>query len=209
MRVKRICYYLRNSTDQQDYEYQKVELDSLRNVRADIQLIKIYAEKISGFKSENERPEMKLLLESVDKGEVDEIWCTEFTRLSRAALNLQSIVYHCAEKNVNIYFKSQNLNTLDDKGELNGSLKILISILAQFSEMDAKNFKTKGIQGKTSKAKLGMYVGGTLPTGYTYVNDVENKTKNIIIDENQRKVVEYIFNAYGNEKKLYQLYVTS
>lgn len=199
--MRRIAYYLRNSTDQQDYQYQLNNLNSYFETRRDVELIQVYGEKISGFKSENERPEMKLLLESVDKGEIDEIWVNDFTRLSRAALNLQTIVYHCADKNVNIFFKDQNLNTLDDRRELNSMLKLMISILSQFAEMDAKNFKSKGIQGKTSKAKLGNYVGGTLPCGYTYINDLINKTKRIVIDENQKKVVEYIFNAYGNEKK--------
>lgn len=144
---------------------------------------------------------MARLLKLVDNGLVDEIWVNDFTRLSRAAINLQQIVLYCAERGVNIFFKDKNLNTLEVDGKINSITKLIISILAQFAEMDATNFKEKGKQGKISKAKQGNYVGGQLQLGYKYINNIENKTKKIIIDENRKKVVEYIFNAYANQNK--------
>ena len=201
MKTRKIAYYLRNSTDNQEYLYQKDSLDNVLNTRNDVELVKVYGEKISGFKSETERPEMNKLLKSVDAGELTDIWVNEITRLSRASINLQTICLYCAERNVNIFFKSQNLNTLDDDGNFNPIAKLIISILAQFAEMDAKNFKQKGIQGKESKAKLGNYTGGVIPIGYTYINNLDRKTKKIIIDSERRKVVEYIFNSYVYDNK--------
>ena len=194
----RVYFYLRNSTDtgQQDYEYQRNALQTYLDNRNDLELIKIYADKITGF--EADRPDMTKLLSDVDNGLVDQIWCTEYMRLSRDAINLQVIVKHCSEKGVNIFFKNQNLNTLDDNGDLNEMTKMMISILSNFGEMDASNFKSKGVQGKISKAKLGNYVGGVLPTGYTYING--EHSKKIIIDEKQKKIVEYVYDCIGNKK---------
>lgn len=199
--MKKIVYYLRNSTDQQDYEYQLNNLNTYIANFNNIELIHVYAEKQSGFSLENEREEMKLMLKSVSRGEIDEIWVNEITRLSRNAINLQQIVNFCAEYKVNIFFKNQTLNTLDDSKNFNPITRLIISILAQFAQMDAESLFAKLKQGKTSKAKLGIYVGGTLPLGYTYIDNKTDKTKKIIIDIKQKKVVEYVFMAYGKDGK--------
>ncbi len=198
---KRVFLYCRNSTLQQEFLFQINSLESYYNTRNDVDIIETIGEKISGFKSEYDRPEMNRLLKMVDAGLVDEIAVNSFDRLSRAAINLQTICLHCAEKGVNIFFKSQNLNTLDEFGNFNPIVKLIISILSQFAEMDANNLKIKLVQGKTNKAKLQQYVGGTLPIGYTYINDLENKTKKIVINEDEKTVVEYIFNSFVNEQK--------
>lgn len=198
---KRVAFYLRNSTDQQDYEYQLNNLNTHLVQFKNIDLVHIYGEKISGFKYEKERPEMKKLLESVSNGEIDEIWVNEITRLSRNAINLQEIVTECERYKVNVFFKNQSLNSLDDERRVNPVTRLIISILAQFAQMDAENLFSKSKQGKASKAKLGNYVGGTLPTGYNYENNTNSKTKKIIIDKKQKKVVEYIFDAYVNKEK--------
>ncbi|MEI7503813.1 MAG: recombinase family protein, partial [Paludibacter sp.] len=163
--------------------------------------VSTYAEKISGFKSEDERPEMKKLIESVDRGELTDIWVLGFDRLSRNAINLQNIVQHCVDRGVNIYFKNQDVNSLSRDGKYNDTTKLIISVLSIFAEIDANNFKEKGIQGKISKAKQGNYVGGQLQLGYKYINDIDSKTKKIVVDESRKLVVEYIFNAYVNEAK--------
>jgi DNA invertase Pin-like site-specific DNA recombinase len=196
----RIAFYLRNSTESQDYQYQLDSLNDSLKSRNDVELVGIFQEKVSGFKSEEERPEMRKLMDAVENNLIDEIWVNEFTRLSRSALGLMKIVRFCAERGVNIYFKNQNINSLEN-GELNFILNMLLTILSQFAEMDAKNMKDKLIQGKETKVKFGNYVGGVLPLGYTYVNDVEKKTKQIVIDENEKKIVQYIFKSFVEDEK--------
>lgn len=199
--MKRIVYYLRNSTDQQEYQYQLEALQNVFDRRNDVELIKIYAEKISGYSNEGERPEMNRLLESVNRNEIDEIWGYDIQRISRQSIVLQLIVRDCSRNNVNVYFHVQNLNTLNPDGTANPITKMLVGLLGEFAEQDGKNFISKGKAGKLTKTRAGYYVGGTLPCGYTYINDLAKRTKTIIVDDTQKKVVEYIFNAYGNEKK--------
>jgi len=196
--MKTIAYYLRNSTDIQDYQYQLENLDKRFNQFKDVRKL-VYAEKVSGFKSEKERPLMNQLLNDVDAGLIDEIYCNNVTRLSRDAINMQIIVKHCQEKGVNIYFDEQNLNTLDSSGKADFTTTLLINILGQFSEANARDFKSKGKQGKITKAKQGHYVGGLLSLGYNYKSD--SKEKEIIINEDEKKVVEYIFDSYVNQNK--------
>jgi len=201
MEKRKICFYVRNSTQQQDFQYQIDNLTAHLNRFNDVQLIHVFSEKISGFLNEKERPEMNNLLKFAASGGCSEIWVNDFARLSRDAVNLQNIVSECTELNVNIFFHSNNLYSLDNNGEQNLTSRLIISNLAIFAEMDAKGLKMKGVQGKISKTKQGNYVGGILPIGYTYINDVVAKTKKIVIDSKEKKVVEYIFNAFVNERK--------
>lgn len=198
MKIRQIAYYLRNSTDIQDYQYQLENLDKRFNQFRDVNKL-IYAEKISGFKSEKERPLMNQLLTDVDSGLISEIWVNDVTRLSRDAINMQIIVKHCQDKGVNIYFDEQNLNTLDNQGNADFTTTLLINILGQFAEANAKNFKSKGKQGKITKSKQGRYVGGLLPYGYSY--QMDSKNKEIIINEEQKRIVEYMFDCYANQNK--------
>lgn len=194
---KKICFYLRNSTIHQEYIYQLDELTRHLNRFNDVELAFTFAEKISGFESEDSRPEMKKVLEKVVNHEIDEIWVNDFARLSRDAGNLQNIVKHCADLGVNIFFKSNDLYSLDINKQLNLTTRLIISNLSIFAEMDAKNFKEKGIQGKRTKVIQNQYIGGLLPLGYT---SLEGKDKKIVIDEKRKKLVEYIFDSYVRKK---------
>ncbi|MHB9141877.1 MAG: recombinase family protein, partial [Paludibacter sp.] len=196
--MKTIAYYLRNSTDIQEYQYQLENLDKRFNQFNNVTKL-IYAEKISGFKNEKERPLMNQLLSDVDAGLINEIWVNDVTRLSRDAINMQVIVKHCQEKGVNIYFDEQNLNTLDNTGKADFTTTLLINILGQFAEANAKNFKNKGKQGKITKSKQGRYCGGLLPMGYMV--EPNSKTKEIIVNESEAEIVNYIFNNYVNNGK--------
>lgn len=192
--IRRIAFYCRNSTTHQDYEYQIEQLNKELARYRDCELIHIYSEKISGFKSEEDRPEMKTLLTSVENGELDEVWVNEFTRLSRDAENLMSIVKRCAAKKVCVFFKQQDLRSLNNKGELTQSAKVLIAVLSQFAEFDAEKFRSLAKEGKYKKTLDNKYVGGILPLGYTY----DETTKRLLLDAKEKEVVEYIFNSYCN-----------
>lgn len=201
-KVRNICYYLRNSTDHQEYIFQREALDNYFNKFNDVNFIGEYAEKVSGFKSEKDRPLINQLLQDIDTQPITEIWCYDVARLSRDAINLQNIVKYCSDRKVNIYFLTNNIYTLNEDLTQNDTTKLIVSILANFAESDAKQLKTKMKYGKETKARTGtQYIGGVIPCGYTYVNDAANKTKNIIIDEDRKKVVEYIFEQYVNHNK--------
>jgi len=201
MKKLNIVYYCRVSTDQQDYLLQKESLDRVLNNRNDVVLYKIFAEKISGYSDEGTRPEMNNLLQAVRDGLVDEVWGFDISRVSRSSINLQIIVRECTAHNVNVFFLTQNLNTLNPDKTANPMVKMMLSILGEFAEQDGKNWISRGRVGKLSKTQAGNYVGGVLPIGYNYINNLVGKTKKIIIDSKERKVVEYIFNAFVTERK--------
>ena len=192
---------MRNSTESQDYQFQLDKLLEHLNKFNDVELIKVYKEKVSGFRSEEEREQMNLLLQSVEKNEIDEIWLYSLNRLSRSSIHLQVIVEKCFKSKVNIYFYQQGYSSLNSAGEYTDMMKLLISIMSNFAESDAKSFGKKSRDGKKSKTETHNYVGGMLPIGYDYDNDFLNKTKKIKVHEDRKLLVEYIFDQYVNKKQ--------
>lgn len=141
MKTKKIVFYLRSSDDKQNYEYQLNNLNSHLAHFNNIELDHVFVEKISTNNLEKNRLEMKSMLESVSKGEIDEIWVNEMTSLSIEAEDLQQIVIFCVEHKVNIFFKKQNLNTLDEAKNYNPFTQLIISILTDYTKKNIDKYR--------------------------------------------------------------------
>jgi DNA invertase Pin-like site-specific DNA recombinase len=201
--MKKVAYYLRNSTDkgQQDYTFQREALTIELEKRNDLELVNEFAEKISGkYDAISDRPELQKMITSIECGEIEIIFCYDVKRLSRNAFVLKSICEICKKNNVNIFFLAENLNLLNFDLSANAMTSMILSLLGELAEQDRHQFIEKGIDGKVSASRANQYVGGTLPTGYDYLNHGSRfKNKTIIIDPIQRKIVEYIFDSIGNK----------
>ena len=81
--------YVRVSTIEQNEERQ---LEQMK----DLNLDKLYMEKVSG--KNTDREQLKLMLDFVREG--DEIYVSDFSRLSRSTKDLLSIIETLNEKNV-------------------------------------------------------------------------------------------------------------
>lgn len=193
--MKKVALYLRCSTEKQDYEYQESILRS--KLSADSTIIEVYKEKISGFKSESERPEMNRLLNDVKQRKYNCVYATEFTRVSRSTLNLLSIIKELDNNEVNLYISKDGLNTLNDDGTKNKMTSIILTVLSQFGEIEAEatKFRTKAGKKEAVKDKH-QYIGGILPLGYSYDDD-----KKLIINEKEKEIVLRIFNDYVIKNK--------
>jgi DNA invertase Pin-like site-specific DNA recombinase len=199
---KRICFYLRNSTNkgQQDYKFQREALQSVLDSRSDVVLTHEYAEQVSGTLEEiKDRPEMFKLMQAVENKEFDELWAYDLKRVARNAIVLLTICRDCTKNNVNVSFMQDGYNTLLPNGKENPTVKMMLGFLGEMAYADRQSFIQKGVDGKQTKTRAGNYTGGNLPTGYTYINKL--KSKKIVIDESQKKVVDYIFDQIGNKKQ--------
>lgn len=203
---KKVAFYVRCSTHTQDHEYQKDILE--KNLQRCTKLVHIYEEKESGFKSEKERPEMNALLNAVEQGKYDEIWATEYTRISRNQIDLLKIIKFLegapntrGGKGVNLYIVKEGLNTLMDfDGDnpsriVNPQAKMIISFFSCYGEMEVNTTRFRMLSGKKDSVKNSNYVGGTLPYGYKY-HDNGNKNKPIYVDDKEKAIVLRIYRDY-------------
>ena len=83
--MEQVCAVLRVSTSEQDYTYQYNTLKELCE-RKGWEIVKVFANKVSGAKKNEERREIVELLDYVKNNHVDRVVATEISRIGRDTL---------------------------------------------------------------------------------------------------------------------------
>lgn len=86
--------YIRVSTDKQNTENQKFEINNFC-VKSGLEVDKWVEETVSGLKSARKR-KLGALLKRMNKGDI--LICTEISRLGRNLLMIMSILHQCMQK---------------------------------------------------------------------------------------------------------------
>lgn len=132
--MTRVVLLCRVSTQSQDYERQINELTDFCN-RMDWQVVKVFANKVSGKLSIDERPEIKELISFVKENEIDKVCCLEISRLGRNTLEALKVIQLLNEQGVSLYIKNYNLETLKD-GKVNPVASLICTILLEVAQME-------------------------------------------------------------------------
>ena len=131
----RAVIYARVSTNGQDYERQ---LDELRSyaARMGYEVVKEFAEKISGAKKVAEREALTELLSFVEANHIDKVLIYECSRLSSRVADFINIVDKLNELHISLYIHQNGLETLQADGKVNPIAQLVIGMLAQFNSME-------------------------------------------------------------------------
>ena len=133
--MEKVCLLLRVSTSTQDYEYQHSALSELCN-RKGWEIIKIFANKISGAKRNEDRKEIVELIEYVNNNHVDRVVATEISRIGRDTLEALKIIEILNEQKVNLYLANYNIETLNSNGEVNPIARLILTICLEISSYE-------------------------------------------------------------------------
>lgn len=153
-----VVIYARVSTKVQDYDRQLSELRSYA-ARMQYNVVREFAEVISGAKKINEREAMSELLTYCDDNHVDKVLIYECSRLSRRAVDFLQIVEHLNERKISIYIHQNGLETLLPNGEVNPIASLVLGILAQFNSMERTLIRSRMESGYNSYRSRGGQVG--------------------------------------------------
>lgn len=198
--MKKIYAYSRESTAKQDDLYQITDVEkAIKNREDKAPLIHFFIEKLSGF--DNDRPLMNELLNIIKSGKIDGkgiIYTYSFERLARDPIFLQTIIQTCVDHKVDIYFVSTNQHLLNTDNEVDITTQMLYSILGYQAKNEVYTMRKKSVAQKKVFAKLGRHVGSLLPLGYTH----DAVTKQLMINNDEKKIVELIFNDYAEGSTL-------
>ncbi|MDR7855002.1 recombinase family protein [Tissierella sp.] len=160
-----------------------------------------------------ERDELKELLDALEHGELDGICCYDLSRISRSISHTMEIFRLLKENQLRLY-------TCDGAfdGDINGqNAKIMVSIYSMLNELFIDQLRERVLDGMTKSVEAGNYFGGPAPMGYQYeyystkqegkileTQDTKTKKKDIkkrlIINEEEKPVVELIFDLFTNQK---------
>ncbi len=149
-------------------------------------LIDVYAEEgISGTNTKN-RKEFNRMIADCKRGMIDLIITKSISRFARNTLDCLKYIRDLKARDVAVFFEKENINTMDSKGEV--LITIMASLAQQESESMSKNIK----MGLRYRYQNGVVEFGTS----NFLGYDMNENDELVINEEQAKVVRRIFKEY-------------
>ena len=145
--MDKVVILVRVSTDKQEYERQLVEL---RDYCAKVgwEVVMEFANKVSGAKRNEERPEIVELIEFVKSNDIRRVVCLEISRLGRNTLEALRIIQALNEHKVSLFVKNYNLETLTPDGNVNPVASLICTILLEVASMERLTIKERMASGR-------------------------------------------------------------
>ena len=145
--MEKVAILARVSTQGQDYERQVVELtDYCQRMNWDV--VKVFANKVSGATRNAEREEISGLVEYVKEHRLNRVVCLEISRLGRNTLEALKVINHLNENGVSLHIKNYNLNTLNPDGKVNPVASLICTILLEIASMERLTIKERMESGR-------------------------------------------------------------
>lgn len=152
------CIIARVSTQIQDYDRQVNELTTFAQSNQ-MEVVKVFANKISGVKQNEERPEIVELINFVKQEHVDRVLCLEISRLGRNTLQALKVIELLNQHKICLYVKNYNIETLDKNGKINPMAQLLITLLLEISSMERLTTRQRMESGYKNHIANGGSVG--------------------------------------------------
>ena len=150
--------FARVSTSVQEYDRQVNELTALANGNG-WSVESVFAEKISGAKSNNDRVELLNMISYVEANHIDKVLVTELSRLGRDTLQVLEVIEMLNGKGISLYIQNYNIETLTKEGKVNAMSQFLITILAEVARMERKIIRERVESGYKNFRANGGKVG--------------------------------------------------
>ena len=154
--------FARVSTNVQEYDRQIYELTTLAKSNG-WSVEAVFAEKISGAKSNKERTELLNMVSYVEANHINKVLVTELSRLGRDTLQVLEVIQMLNEKGISLYIQNYNIETLTKDGKVNAMSQFLITILAEVALMERKTNRERVESGyrnyRANGGKVGRKIG--------------------------------------------------
>ena len=160
--MKKVVIFARVSTGIQEYDRQVNELKALANSNG-WSVEAVFAEKVSGAKSNTERAELLNMIDYVESYNIDKVLVAELSRLGRDTLQVLEVIEMLSEKGISLYIQNYNIETLTREGKVNAMSQLLITILAEVARMERKTIRERVESGyknfRAAGGKVGRKIG--------------------------------------------------
>jgi DNA invertase Pin-like site-specific DNA recombinase len=188
----RTCILARVSTQTQDYDRQINELTTFAKSNK-MEVVKVFANKVSGAKRNEERPEIIELINFAKNERIDKILCLEISRLGRNTLEALKVIEMLNQHKIPLYVKNYSLETLYENGKVNPMAQLLLTLLLEISSMERLTIRQRMESGYKNHIANGGRVGRK--EGYIksdeamknqYVEEIKLLRKNISLRNVQK-----------------------
>ena len=154
----KVVIYARVSTITQDYKRQTSELKEYSQ-KMGWTVVKAFEEKVSGAKNNEDRPKLMEMVTFVKENKVDKVICWELSRVGRNTIEVLKTIKLLNDNCISLYIKNYNIETLNDKCEVNPLSQFMIQILTSVAEMEKTTIRQRVKSGYENFRKNGGKVG--------------------------------------------------
>lgn len=187
---KRVAAYCRVSTDSEDqlnsYRSQVQYYTDKISENVDWMMAGIYADEAITGTQVAKREGFQKMINDCMNGQIDMVITKSISRFARNTLDTLKYVRMLKEKDIAVFFEDENINTLSMDGEL------LLVVLSSVAQQEVENISSNVKKGLAMKMSRGEIVGFAGALGYDY----NPETKQITVNEEEAKIVRYIFKRY-------------
>lgn len=193
---KRVCAYARVSTDSIDqqgsFHIQVEYYKTFIGKKDDWEYVGIYADEAKSGTQIKRRDEFNRMIKDCEAGKIDMIITKSVTRFARNTVDSIEAIRKLKLLGIGVFFEKENINTLSEKSE------ILLTILSSIAQGESESTSTNIKWGIRKRFGDGTFKIST--PAYGYINDEYGE---LIIKEDEAKVVRRIFKEYLNGKGSY------
>jgi site-specific DNA recombinase len=146
-----------------------------------------------GFSGKNgDRPGLKQLRSDARIGLFDKIVVCKLDRMARNLRLLMDIESELNEYHVSLTSIKESIDTSGSTG------KMVFQLFGMIAEWERETIIERVRSGRIQRYKEGCWACGRPPFGYTY----DKVSRKLIINEEQAKIIRFIFNGYNSSKSL-------
>jgi DNA invertase Pin-like site-specific DNA recombinase len=153
-----------STTDRQSTERQVVDLTKYAEKNC-LLVVRVFEEKISGAKRNEEREVLLDCLDFCVKNKVDVLLTSELSRIGRNTLQVLKMLDVLHSNGINVFIQNLGLYTLLEGGEINPMASIITTVLSEMYSIERKSIEYRLRSGRANYiakgGKLGRSVGST------------------------------------------------
>jgi len=156
----RVAIYARvsSSNGTQDYQRQINDLTAFA-AQNNYEVAKIFSEQVSGTKKNSERPALMEMIEFVKHNAIKKVLCLECSRIGRSLLDCLTVIQTLTEHKVSLLIVNNQLETLDEKGNVNPITQLVLNVMFSFANMEKQLILDRMQSGYKNHLTKGLSVG--------------------------------------------------
>jgi DNA invertase Pin-like site-specific DNA recombinase len=192
------------SSSIQDNQRQIDELSEYSQ-KMNFNVIKVFEEKISGGKKNEERPILLEMIQFVKDNQIDKVLCWELSRLGRNTIEVLMTIELLNDNCISLFIKNYNIETLNEKCEINPLSQFMIQILTSVSQMERSQIRQRIKSGYDSFRKNGGKVGrknGFTKDKETLLNQHKDVVKYLRKGQSVRNTMKLTGKSSGTVQKI-------
>lgn len=170
--MEKVVLLARVSTDKQEYRRQINELKGFCE-KMDWEIAEIFANKVSGAETIENRTEIVEMVEFVRKNKVKRVVCLEISRLGRNTLEALKVIQILNENEVSLYIKNYSLETLNADGSVNPIASLICTILLEIASMERLTIRERMNSGRTQYIERCRREGIKMGRPVTYKKELD------------------------------------